>query len=229
MPSYDRYNTNSSGGDKVSLTEGAYTSNLKFKSKDMERVGGSLHIIKKLEPRPDKGGNMRHSFLVGSEDQPGTAFLTIALQDYFLTPEACALAFSKKSKDNTSPFQLDPEDTAELNAEAVAACQQRISEDAEAKVSAANTPPEAHTDAVEKAIRNTLTQIQINVGTIFRLQDWAGLPRDPQGDLGALDQTIFEGSVKASNIAGGAPEVSVYSLPKGKKVQPSAATQFSTT
>lgn len=227
MPSYDRYNTNSSGGDKVSLTEGAYTSNLKFKSKDTERVGGSLHIIKKLEPRLDKAGNMRHSFLVGSDDQPGTAFLTIPLQDYFLTAEACALAFSKKSKDG-GVFQLDAEDTAELDAEAVAACQQRISDDAAAKVAAANTPEEAVADATEEAIRNTLMQIQINVGTIFRLQDWAGIPRNPQGDLGALDQTEFEGRVKASNIADGAPEVSVYSVPKGKKVLPSAATQFAT-
>jgi hypothetical protein len=224
MPSYDRYNTNSSsGGDKAPLPEGAYTSNPKTKDK----AGSSLHIIKKLEPKTLQSGSTRHSFLVGSEDTHGTAFLKVDLQDYFLTPEACALAFSKKSKDNSSPFQLDPEDQTELDAEAVAACQQRISEDAANKVAAANTPEEAVADATEKAIRNTLTQIQINVGTIFRLQDWAGLKRDPQGDLGALDQTVFEGSVKASSLPGGAPEVSVYSLPKGKKVQQSSATAFS--
>jgi hypothetical protein len=227
MPGYDHYNagSGSSSGERINLPEGKYISNSKPKDKG-EVKGSSLTIIKKLEPKTLKSGATRHNFLVTSDDVKGTAFLKIDIEDYFLTPEACALAFGKKSKDG-SVFQLDPEDAAELDAEAVAACQQRISEDAANKVAAANTPEEAVVDATEKAIRNTLTQIQINVGTIFRLQDWAGLPRDPQGDLGALDQTVFEGSVKKSNIVDGAPEVSVYSLPKGKKVQQSSATAFS--
>lgn len=219
---YSKYNTNSSGGDKAPLPEGVYTHNPKSKN----RAGSSLHIIKKLEPKTLKdGATTRHTFLVGSDDAHGTAFLKVDVQDYFLTPEACALAFSKKDKDNPDPFQLQADDAAELDNDLLVATQGRISDDASAKVIAANTPEEAQADAVEKAIRNTLLQIQINVGTIFRLQDWAGLARDPQGDLGALEQTQFEGSIKASNLPGGAPEVSVYSKPKDAAV---AKSEFKT-
>lgn len=222
--SYDKYSTQSTG-DKAPLPEGLYTSNPKAKNK----AGSSLHIIKKLEAKTLRDGSTtRHSFLIGSDDTHGTAFLKVDVQDYFLTPEACALAFSKKDKDNSDPFQLDPIDAAELDANLLVATQNRITDDANAKVIAANTPEEVRNDAVEKAIRNTLLQIQINVGTIFRLQDWAGVPRDPQGDLGALDKTEFEGAVKASSMATGAPEVSVYSKPKDRAVTKSEATAFKT-
>jgi hypothetical protein len=220
---YSKYSTNTSGGgDKAPLPEGAYTSNPKARNK----AGNSLFIIKKLAARALDSGATRHSFLVGSDDAHGTAFLKIDLQDYWLTPEACALAFGKKDKENPDPFQLEPEDAVELDADMIHAVQSRITDDAHGKVQAANTPPEAAAEAVEKAIHNTLLQIQINVGTIFRLQDWAGVERDPHGDLGALEQVQFEGAIKASNLPGGAPEASVYSMPKGTKPAASKATEF---
>lgn len=207
---YAKYNTQSSGsGDKSPLPEGAYTSNPKAKNKS----GDGLHIIKLLAPKTLGSGATRHSFLVGSHDVNGTGFLKIDLHNYYLTPEACALAFGKKDKDGPV-FQVEPDD--ELNAAVLEATQAAIQAEADAKVAAANTPDEAVHDATEETIHKILLQIQINVGTIFRLQDWAGIERNPQSDLGSLEGTEFEGSVKASNLPGGAPEISVFSKPVPK-------------
>lgn len=224
---YGKLNTGSGGGsgDRSPLPAGKYISNPKPKDK-AEVQGESLSLLKLLAPKTLKDGATRHSFLVGSDWVQGTGFLKIDLQDYYLTPEACALAFGKKPK-NGSQFHVDPADMADLSSAHLEAIQNRITDDATSKVIAANTPPEVQADAIETAIHNTLLQIQINVGTIFRLQDWAGIERNPQGDLGLLEQTVFEGAVKASSLPGGAPEISVYSLPKDKAPQKSVATQFS--
>lgn len=219
---YNNLNVNAGGGsgDKSPLPAGKYIS----KPKKGETVeGSSLTVLKLLEPRPLNSGATRYSFLIGSDEVHGTAFLKVDLQDYYLTPEACALAFGKK--DPEGPL-FQPENVGDLDATILAATQAKIESDASEKVAAANTPDEAVHEAVEKAIRNILLQISINVGTIFRLQDWAGIDRNPQGDLGELEGTVFEGMVKASNLPGGAPEVSVYSKPKDKPAKKSNATEF---
>lgn len=225
---YNQLNVNggSSSGDRSPLPSGKYIGNPKPKDKDSVQ-GAALSIIKLLAPKELKDGATRHTFLVGSNYVNGTAFLKIDLQDFYLTPEACALAFGKKDKNNTDPFQL-PADTAGLDPTVLEATQNRITEVATEKVIAANTPAEAQHDATETAIHNIMLQIQINVGTIFRLQDWAGLDRNPQGDLSQLEQTQFEGAVKASNLLGGAPEVSVFSKPKEKAVVRGANSAFDT-
>jgi hypothetical protein len=236
---YSNYNVGSggSGGDKTPLPVGKYISNPKPKDK-AEVAGAGLTVAKYLGGKAldvtvtDSEGSRkkvpgpvtRHTFLIASDHVKGTAFLKIDVQDYFLTDAACALAFGKKPKDG-GPFWVDPADAAELDPTVLTATQAMIESEAAEKVANANTPDEAVADSVNETIHKILQQIQINVGTIFRLQDWAGLARDPQGDLGQLEGTEFEGAVKASNLPDGAPEVSVWSVPK---VKPVSAKQKST-
>lgn len=143
---------------------------------------------------------LRHSFLVaGMDGVAGTSFLAIQVKDTWLTPEAAALAFNQ-----------DPESVG-ANPTGVAAFHQLLLEQAAARAVANNTPEEQLTTATQTAYDNLLTQIRINVGTIFRLQDWAGVPRNPQVDWQSLVGTEFAGSIEAG-ISGNTTDVkSVYS------------------
>lgn len=217
---YSQLDTRSQGsGANVPLPEGAYTHNPKARKK----VGSSLYIIKLLAPKEIKGGATRHTFLVGSDDENGTAFLKIDLKDLWLRPEAIAMAFRKK--DETA---IDPAVLANLDADMLQATEAQIRKEATDAVIAANTPPEAEADAVEKAIHSTLASIQINVGTIFRLCDWAGKDRNPHIDLSELENTGFEGAVKYNTFGGNiSPEVSVNSKPvNGAAAPASKSTEF---
>src|SRR3990167_2733863 len=77
--------------------------------------------------------------------------------------------------------------------------------------------PAADLGATQTAYDNLLTQIRINVGSIFRLQDWAGQPLDPQTDWQSLVGTEFAGSIEAG-LSGGTSDVkSVYSRKRAKQ------------
>lgn len=195
----------SGGGSREPLPAGKYS----------HRNGKTLYIAKLLEPRL-VGNDMkttRHSFVVSSDDEQGSAFLKIDLQDYWLRPETIAIAFSKRGKDGQREA-IHPDVQAHLDGDMLMAVKKQLQSDAEAKVEAANTPEEAHYDATEETIGKILTQIQINVGTIFRLCDWAGIERDPTVDLGLFEtyETQFEGEVKHNTLSGKVnAEVSVSS------------------
>jgi len=216
---YSQYST-SGQGDMSSLPEGNYTSNPKSKDK----AGESLKIIKALATKEVKGGATRHTFLVGSDDARGTGFLKIDIHPWSLRPETIAMALGKKPKDANGGFYIDPAVLAQLDAEAVQNTQTQLERIAEEKVTEANTPDENRGEAIQETLHKMLTQVQINVGTIFRLQDWLGVARDPETAFADLDGLYFEGQVKAG--LGDSVEVSVFSKPKGKKAV--QATDFPT-
>jgi|SRR5215471_126843 len=217
---YNQYST-SGQGDLSPLPEGVYTSNPKSKDKR----GESLKIIKELAVKEVKGGATRHTFLVGSDDERGTGFLKIDLHPWSLRPETIAMALGKKPKDasGNGHFFISPEVLAQLDAAAVDSTQKELEEIATAKVAEANTPDEQVGEAISATLHKMLVQVQINVGTIFRLQDWAGYARNPEEALLNLEGVYFEGSVKAG--LNDSVEISVFS--KKKDAAPAAkATDF---
>lgn len=216
---YSKVDVSSGGGERTELPEGAYTANPKARN----RVGDSLFLIKRLDPKPVGDGHVtRHTFLVGSDGVRGTAFLKIDLREWWLKPEAIAMALKKRDA------EIAPEVVQHLDTDMLAAIDAQIRHEAEDKVTAANTPDEAFADAVETAIVNTLLQIQINVGTIFRLCDWAGVERDPNVDLGSLEGTTFQGAVKHRAFTGGSSkEAWVYSKPANGSQTPAPNKQTS--
>ena len=165
-----------------------------------------LHIVHYNGVKPTKTDDLnRHSFLVaGMNGVAGTAFLAIQVKDAWLNPEAVSLAFG------ITAAELG---TTEMK---VATFRASFLEQAAARAVANNTPPEALQQATQTAYDNLLTQIRINVGTILRLQDWAGQPRNPQTDWQSLVGTEFAGSVEAG-LSGGTSDIkSVYSRKRVK-------------
>ena len=165
-----------------------------------------LKIVHYNGSKPTKTDDLnRHSFLVaGLNGVAGTAFLPIQVKDAWLSPEAVSLAFAIPAAD------LGTTETK------VATFRASFLEQAAARAVANNTPEEAMEQATQTAYDNLLTQIRINVGTIFRLQDWAGQPRNPQTDWQSLVGTEFAGSVEAG-LSGGTSDIkSVYSRKRAK-------------
>ena len=177
---------------------------------------------KKLE-----NGSFRHSLLVaaiapsresqkvnGNATHPlgdipaGTAFMKIDLRDEWLHDEPVALAMGEQWVEKAIASGI-PKDNFDR---AVAYFRQQATDACLAK----NTPEDQLEEAVSKQYENILTQIRINVGQVFRLQDWAGKPWDPQMDLHLLAGTRFAGRIAKSSLAGsdGSEVASVYE--KGK-------------
>ena len=63
------------------------------------------------------------------------------------------------------------------------------------KLAVSGTPADLLEAATEKEYEKQVTTIRIAVGTIFRLQDWGGKPRNPKADLDTLVGTEFSGKV----------------------------------
>jgi hypothetical protein len=158
-------------------------------------------------------------------DEPsyeGTAFLSITLHEDWKHPAALAIAFTEATRNKEGIIGHD------YVAEAVAAgeFEQQIAIDGQAyyrkvaidKVIAANTPEDQIQAAVETQYRKELMQISIKMGEYFTLQDWAGIPRDPNHDPITLVGAEFAGKVEASNMPGktGSEVTRVYSLSKKK-------------
>lgn len=131
-------------------------------------------------------------------DHEGTAFFSLNLKQEWLNPVAIAFGFSGKEVDLVAAG-VSRGDFSQEQADAYKADIQKQAVD---KVVAANTPAEAMDEAVVKAYESILTQIRINVGTLFRLQDWKGVPRNPDMDLHELVGTEFSGTIRPSNLSG---------------------------
>ncbi len=147
----------------------------------------------------------------------GTAFLSITIHEDWKHPAALAIAFTEATRNKEGIIGHD------YVAEAVAAGEfeaqlaidgknyyRKLATD---KVIAANTPGDQMEAAVEAQYRKELMQISIKMGEFFTLQDWAGIPRDPNHDPVTLVGAEFAGKVESSNLAGkGGSEVTrVYS------------------
>lgn len=182
MSFYGSLKTNS-GGSKVPLPVGKYQ---------------DLEIVYDLGAKETKDkGLFRHSLLVASESEEGTAFLSIQRKEQWSHPAVVALAFTTDKQDVIGEAVKSGEVTQQQADEA----NQWLASEAMAKVEAANTPDDAKDEAFKKALENLKTQIRIALGQLFRLQDWkngdeTGAHRDPAGDISALVGTKFAGTVK---------------------------------
>lgn len=182
MTFYGNLKTNS-GGSKVPLAVGKYT---------------DLEIVHDLGAKETKDkGLYRHSLLVASDSQDGTAFLSIQRKEQWSHPAVVAIAFTTDKQDVIGEAIKSGEVTQQQADEA----NQWLASEIMAKLEAANTPAEARDEAFAKALENLKTQIRIALGQLFRLQDWkngdeTGAHRDPAGDISSLVGVKFAGTVK---------------------------------
>lgn len=165
-----------------------------------------LKIVAALDSKETKEpGLWRYGWLVAATGAAeGTCFFHINLRNEWLEDGALALAFSTPELATGDGEMNEARDTLMVLA---------------ASKAAANGSPADKLEADTAAIyEKVLTQIRINVGTVFRLQDWAEKERDPHVDPQKLVGTEFSGTVEASSIAGSVTtEVkTVFSKKNGK-------------
>lgn len=154
-------------------------------------------------------------------DFKGTAFMRVTLDQYWITPEAVAMAFTEVSRNQNGDIQKDHV-TAALEAGEVTegdleACSAYFRTTAQTKVLAANTPEDKLEQAIEDQYRKELQQISIKVGQFFTLQDWKNdgdkskrnLDLDPMELVGVE----FSGKVEHDDFGNGGSKVtSIYSF-----------------
>lgn len=174
----------------------------------------ALRVVSYIGARGTKDPDLtRHSLLVaGTNGVDGTAFLAIQLKKAWLTDEAISLAFNKGEPLPTTTAQN------------VATAKQFFVEDAVATLKRNNTPADQVTPAlIESTYDKIMTRIRIDVGTIFRLQDWMGVERNPQVSLGTLVGADFSGEVEAGQPnKEGDPTSQVKSVYSRKQTRASA-------
>jgi hypothetical protein len=145
-----------------------------------------LKIVKALGAKATKNdGLYRHSFLVASTDDAieGTSFLALNLREEWTLPAAVAIAFGVEEKAVASG-ELTEEDIMDFKDKLLASV-------------------EGDSEKYDKLV----TQIRINVGTIFRLQDWGGQERNAGADLLSLEGVKFSGKTEPG-FSGTTTEVS---------------------
>jgi hypothetical protein len=221
---------------KVSLSPGSYGTG--------KQAGLKIVAYSEKGSKLDKSGSMRHSFLVAATqpsrearasapppngnvgnfsnepDFEGTAFLSLTLNEMWLNPEACALAFTEASRNKEGVIQADYVAAAiqegEATQESIDKARAYFQKVATDKVIAANTPEDKLQEAMEAQYGKELTQISIKVGQFVTLQDWLGQPRDLHFDPVKLVGTEFSGKVETHEYQGksGSEVVAVYSKSK---------------
>lgn len=179
--------------EKSALLAGKYT--------DLQLVS---YIAKTSGPSKSDAELYRHAFLVASDGTDGTAFFDIRVKSLWFHPPVVALAFNAVEAaiaDGTA------------TQEEIDSCAKLFRDITRARVEASNTPTEKLEDVAEytdedgvvhaatkgaytTAYENLLTQIRIALGTIFRLQAWAGQKRSLDVDIPSLVGTKFAGEVK---------------------------------
>ena len=173
--------------------------------------GSFRHVFSVVAIKPSResqrtNGKADHPF--GVDIPTGDALLKIDLRPEWLEDEAIALALGEQwvAKLVASGVPQDNVDRA------IAFFRQQATD----KLIANNTPSDQLEDKVNETYGNILKQIQINVGTIYRLQDWAGKVWDAKMDMHLLAGTRFAGRIAKSSLAGsdGSEVASVYE--KGK-------------
>lgn len=151
-----------------------------------------MEVIRILDPRPTKDPELFQRSLVckaipGSPGyKEGTAFLTISLKDWYLNPDVLAFVFEDQRSNGAKP---------EVG-------EQLVYKHALDAMVAANTPAENAEEETKTRANNIKTQISINVGTIFRLQEWDEVRRNAAASLADLEGLEFTGDVEHKELGG---------------------------
>lgn len=226
MPFYQSVELNTR--ERVSLAPGSYGSSsqpgLKIltyvdKASKPDRTGAMRHSFLVAATRPSREALQAHQAANSNgkskasgetpfdePDYEGTAFLSLTLHDDWKHPAALALAFTEASRNKEGVIQKDYLAAAiasgEVDAQVAKDGEVFLRKQALDKVIAANTPGDKLEAAAEAQYRKELMQISIKMGEYFNLQDWAGIPRDPNHDPITLVGAEFAGKVEASNMPG---------------------------
>ena len=191
MGQYDDLNVGFSG-ERVALAPGKYgTGN-----------DPGLEIINYNGPRETKDPDLtQHSFLVVSADgTPGTAFLTIPIKEKWLSADYLGLAFNK-------PYGTED---GRKQAEGLAY------KEAVDKAVERGTPTDQLEEATKVIYNNSLLQAKVALGTLFRLQDWAGVERSTEFHPEKLVGIEFGGEVEPGLKSDASNVKSVFSKRKKK-------------
>ena len=159
-------------------------------------------------------------------DFEGTAFMKLVIHEDWKHPAALALAWTESSRNKEGVIQKDyvaseiqagifTQEIADQGAQWYRAIAMR-------KVEESNTPKDKFDAAVEAQYRKELVQIQIKMRMLFDLEDWKGVPRNPEMDVATLVGTEFSGKVEKSNLPKkdgtvGSEITAVYSRSKAKE------------
>lgn len=139
-----------------------------------------------------KNGQTQHTLMAvadGMEGPEGQAFFKVNLKDTsFYTDAIVAVALG---------WATDLVKEGNLTAEQVKAAEGELLNEAAKTVIANNVPSERYEEETEKALDNLKSQIRINIGSIFRLQDWGGQERGlKNGAIKDLVGVTFAGKVE---------------------------------
>lgn len=171
MGQYDDLNLGFSG-ERVALVPGKYGNGNE----------PGLEIVNYNGARETKDPELtQHSFLVVSNDgTAGTAFLTIPIKEKWLNTDYLGLVFK-------APYGTE-EGRKQVEAAAY--------KDAVDKAMERGTPPDQLELATKTLYDNSLLQAKVSIGTLFRLQDWAGVERSTDFQPEKLVGIEFGGEVE---------------------------------
>jgi hypothetical protein len=176
-----------------------------------------LKIVKTIAPKahPFLNDTTQYSYLVAStddKDYPGTAFLTLEIGKYTLTPAAVAIAFEKSDEMVAS---------GEVGADDIAFLQQALIEEAIQSVTDRKIKNGDETTASQEEIDGKLQNLRINLQRNLRnllaLQAWAGHTPGVDGvDFSGFEGTKFSGSTKPNYNQTGTDIKTVFTVSKPK-------------
>lgn len=173
-----------------------------------------LKVVKNWGPT-QKDAN-RVSLSVVSEGHEGFANLYLQLNDEWKHDAIIALAMGEEAIKAAQA-------TGDITAREIAQAREYIHNLASEKVANANTPDTEVEAATDKQTSNILTQIKINIGTLWRLQEWGGFPANEHANLDDLVGVKFAGRIE--EFGGKLTVKDVYATPKGY-VAPERDTSF---
>ena len=181
-----------------------------------------LKILKYNGSRDTKTeGNKQHRFGVVSKTREGFCNLYMLINDFWLDDAVMALALGTTS---------DAINEGAITAADVERAQAKIKSIVDEKIAEANTPDELVAEKTEEFTRKLLNTIKINVGTLLRLQKYAGDTPSLVFDVEKLVGITFRGKVIAKAGSDGKEYLevdSVYAVPKDYKA-PAKDTEFAT-
>ena len=196
MSEYDGLNVGF-GGERIALPAGKYG----------DSVNSELKIVNYNGVLPSRADAdlQRHGFLVAhTNGVEGTAFLTLQLKRAWLTPEAISLVFNKGVP------------VGRATQAGIDTFRESLQEYSVGRATANNTPDDQLEEQAGKIYGNTIKQIQIAVGSLFRLQDWRGEERNPDIEPAALLGTEFSGTVGPGYKEGTSEVSNVYTRKRAR-------------
>lgn len=194
--------------------------------KDQLKVG-TYKDLKVLTVKPSDKFPGSWRLGVVSQSHEGWANLNLRLDQDWLNPALIAMAMgtsgSKEKGFTTNRKYVQQAQQDGVTATDVLAADKYMEDYATEQADKNNVPAERLDEELDRIKNSLLLQVKINIGTLWRLQEWAGVEVDENMNPEELKGTVFAGSVKERNQF--LDVGNVYAVPKDY-VAPKPETQF---